>query len=99
MEMNPFSAIQTKPLDSINSLLRSFKIRVPILFLNLDISLSDVLLLLESCDDSSAADADELTSFLLHQCAKILCAPVFELFLWIVKTQYWPDLCRLYYLT
>ena len=45
--------------------------------MNLDFSLSDVLLLLESCDYSSAAGADELPSSLLQQCAKILCAPVF----------------------
>ena len=63
--------------------------------MNLDFSLSDVLLLLESFDDSIAAGADELPSFLLHQCAKILCAPVFELFFWIVKTQYWPDLWKI----
>ena len=62
--------------------------------MNLDFSLSDVLLLLESCDDSSAAGADKLPSFLLHQCANILCAPVFELF-WIVKTQNWPDLWKI----
>ena len=67
--------------------------------MNLDFSLSDVLLLLESCDDSSAAGADELPSFLLHQCAKILCAPVFELFFWIVKTQYWPDLWKIAHVT
>ena len=34
--------------------------------MNLHFSLSDVLLLLELRDDSSAAGADELTSFLLH---------------------------------
>ena len=34
--------------------------------MNLDFCLSDVLLLLESCDDSSAAGADELPLFLLH---------------------------------
>ena len=63
--------------------------------MNLDFSLSDILLLLESCDDSSAPGADELPSFLLHQCAKILRAHVFELFFWIVKTQYWPDLWKI----
>ena len=63
--------------------------------MNLDFSLSDVLLLLESCDDSSAAGAEELPSFLLHQCAKILCAPLFELFFWVVKKQYWPDLWKI----
>ena len=62
--------------------------------MNLDFSLSDV-----SCDDSSAAGADELPSFLLHQCAKILCAPVFELFFWIVKTQFWPDLWKIAHVT
>ena len=46
--------------------------------MNLDFSLSDVLLLLELCYVSSAAGAEEIPSFLLHQCAKILCAPVFE---------------------
>ena len=40
--------------------------------LNLTFSLSDAFLLLESCDDSSAAGADELPSFLLHQCFNIL---------------------------
>ena len=62
--------------------------------MKLDFSLSDVLLLLESCDDSRAA-GDELPLFLLHQCSKILCEPVFELFFWIVKTQYWPDLWKI----
>ena len=66
----------------------------------LDFSLSDVLLLLlESCDDSSAAGADGLTSFLLPLCAKILCAPVFELFFWIVKAQNWPDLWKIAHVT
>ena len=63
--------------------------------MNLDFPSSDVLLLLELCDDSSAAGADNIPSFLLHHCAKILCAPVFELFFWIVKTQYWPDLFKI----
>ena len=67
--------------------------------MNIDFSLSDVLLLLESCDDSSAAGADELPSFLLHQCAKTQCAPVFELFFWIFKTQYWPDIWKIAHVT
>ena len=67
--------------------------------MNLDFSLSDVLLLFESCDDFSATGADELPSFLLHQCAKVLCAPVFELFFCIVKTQNWPDLWKIAHVT
>ena len=46
--------------------------------INLDFSLSDFLLLLESCDDSSAAGGDELPSFSLDHCSNILCALVIE---------------------
>ena len=55
--------------------------------MKLDFSLSDVLLFLDSCDDSSAAGADELPEFVLHHCAKTLYKSVFELFFWIVEIQ------------
>ena len=89
------SVIQEKSSHTVPDQLKESCIKL----MNLDFSLSDVLLLLESCDDSTAAGADELPSFLLHQCAKILCAPVFELFFWIVKTQYWPDLWKIAHVT
>ena len=64
--------------DSSSHTLRDQLKEPSIKLMILDFSLSNVLLLLESCHDSSAADADALPSFLLHQGAKILCAPVFE---------------------
>ena len=44
--------------------------------MNLEFSFSDILLFLESLGDFSAAGADELPSFLLGQCAKVMCAPL-----------------------
>ena len=58
---------------------------------DLSLSLSDVRYLLECSDDSNAVGADGIPSFLLYKCSNILCTPVFELFIWILKNQHWPD--------
>ena len=58
---------------------------------DLSLSLSDVRYLLECSDDSNAVGADGIPSFLLYKCSNVLCTPVFELFIWILKNQHWPD--------
>ena len=64
-----------------------------------EFSCDEIEYLLRSCEDSTASGSDNIPSFVLHRCSKILAPAVLMFFNSIVSSRIWPSIWKISYVT